>query len=179
MNLFNMIIWLFPIIFMIHDFEEIVFIKPYQKKNKEYINSLRGKSYIPFGFKCTVEVFSIAVAVEFITFSLITILSLIYNSYTIWYLFFAGFAFHLLGHIYLRIKFKKYIPATVTSIIFSPLCFYLLYKITILLGYNLTTTVTLLILSTVITISWVYILHQAMKLFAIWLNKYETSINPK
>jgi len=34
MKLFQIIIWLFPIMFMIHDFEEIVMLKAYQKRNE-------------------------------------------------------------------------------------------------------------------------------------------------
>jgi len=174
-----MIIWLFPIIFMIHDFEEIVFLKLYQRKNEEYINSLRGKTYVPFNFEGTLEVFSIGVAVEFISFSLISILSFVFDYYVVWYLFFAGFTIHLLGHIFLRIKFKKYVPATVTSIIFTPLCCYFVYKITILLDYSLLKTLILLILSPIVTLLWVYVLHKTFKLFGVWLNKYETSMKKR
>ena len=179
MNIFEMIIWLFPIIFMIHDFEEIVFLKLYQRKNEEYINSLRGKTYIPFSFEGTLEMFSIGVAVEFISFSLISILSFIFDYYVVWYLFFAGFTFHLLGHIYLRIKFKKYVPATITSILFTPLCCYFIYKITIILDYGILKTLILLVLSPIVTLLWVYGLHKTFKLFGIWLNKYETSMKKK
>lgn len=174
MKLFYIIIWLFPIIFMIHDFEEIVFIKLYQRKNDEYIKSLRGKTYVPFDFGGSLEVFSIGVAIEFISFSLISILSFVFDYYVVWYLFFAGFTVHLLGHIYLRIKFKKYVPATITSIIFLPLCCFFVYKITVFLDYSLLKTLILLVLSPIVTLLWVYLLHKMFKLFGLLLNKYET-----
>jgi len=64
MKLFQIIIWLFPIMFMIHDFEEIVMLKAYQKRNEAYIQTLKTKGkYIPFGFEGTTPVFSIAVAI--------------------------------------------------------------------------------------------------------------------
>jgi len=35
MDKYNTIIWLLPIVFMIHDFEEIIFFKPWIIKNKD------------------------------------------------------------------------------------------------------------------------------------------------
>lgn len=60
-----MIIWLFPILFMIHDFEEIIIIKSWQQKNKEYIEN-RLQKFVPFNFKASTAAFSIGVAEEFV-----------------------------------------------------------------------------------------------------------------
>lgn len=59
----NAIAWLFPIIFMIHDFEEIVMINAWQQKNKQYIQNMKDK-YIPFKFKGSTASISFWVAIE-------------------------------------------------------------------------------------------------------------------
>jgi len=37
MDNYSTIIWLLPIVFMIHDFEEIIFFKSWMNKNKDYL----------------------------------------------------------------------------------------------------------------------------------------------
>ena len=37
MEKFGIIIWLLPIVFMIHDFEKIIFFKSWISKNKDYL----------------------------------------------------------------------------------------------------------------------------------------------
>ena len=176
MKLFQIIIWLFPIMFMIHDFEEIVMIKAYQKRNETYIQILKTKGkYIPFGFEGTTPVFSIAVAIEFITFSVISLLSVIFDSYYIWYLFFLGYTAHLFFHLKIWISFKKYVPATVTSILFLPISCYFVYKISSVLGYSLLIFLLSIVLSSIVTVVWIYIAHKLMKTFGSWLGKYESA----
>lgn len=35
MNTINTIVWLFPVIFMLHDFEEIIFVEAWKRKYKK------------------------------------------------------------------------------------------------------------------------------------------------
>ena len=100
------IIWLFPILFMIHDFEEIVMVYAWQQKNKQYIQSRKDK-YIPFKFKASTSAFSIAVAEEFVIISIVTIISCLLNNYVIWFGLFIAFIIHFFLHIFMCISFKK------------------------------------------------------------------------
>lgn len=43
MNNINTIVWLLPIIFMIHDFEEIIFIKVWRKRYQHYLDNCTMK----------------------------------------------------------------------------------------------------------------------------------------
>jgi len=161
---------------MIHDFEEIVMIKAYQKRNEAYIQTLKTEGkYIPFGFEGTTPVFSIAVAIEFITFSVISLLSVIFDFYYVWYLFFLGYTAHFFFHIKMWISFKKYVPATVTSILFLPISCYFVYKISIMLDYSLLTFLLSIVFSSILTAAWIYIAHKLMKTFGAWLGKYEST----
>ncbi|MDR1701857.1 MAG: HXXEE domain-containing protein [Sporomusaceae bacterium] len=179
MKLFQIIIWLFPIMFMIHDFEEIIMLKAYQKRNAAYIQTLRKKGkYIPFGFESTTPVFSIAVAIQFIMFSVISLLSVVFASYYVWYLFFLGYTAHFIFHIIIWLRFKKYVPATITAILFLPINCYFVYKVSIMLGYSLLVLLLSIVFSSVVTAAWIYIAHKLMKTFGAWLAKYETANQP-
>ena len=131
-------IWLFPILFMLHDFEEILIVNAWQRKNKQYIEGRKGK-YIPFNFKGSTAAFSVGIAEEFVIISVVVVLSCLFNSYVVWFGLFIAFIIHLFLHIFMSISFKKYVPGVVTSILFIPPCCFIVYKFNVLLHYNITT----------------------------------------
>lgn len=173
--LFTMI-WLFPILFMIHDFEEILMINVWQKKNEQYIQSRKGK-YIPYNFKGSTASIAFAVALEFIVISTLTIISYLLGSFLAWFGLFVAFTLHLLFHVVINISFKKYVPGVVTSIIFIPLCFYMAYKVKtdILLNHNIFTILFCVLISVLLMLSIVYGLHKSVKYFNLWLERYKSN----
>ena len=117
---FKTIVWLFPIVFMLHDFEEIIFFKSWMTKNKgilsERFPKLSKRFFARFE-NLSVQAFSLAVAEEFVLLSAITVLSIIFESYLLWLGIFMGFFIHLLIHMVQWIVLRKYIPAIYTSVI--------------------------------------------------------------
>ena len=66
---FKIIVWLLPIVFMIHDFEEIIFFKSWITKNKDYLSGIIPEFSKRLLFrleKLSVPAFSLAVAEEFV-----------------------------------------------------------------------------------------------------------------
>lgn len=129
---FISLVWLFPLVFMFHDFEEIIFIQWWERKNKLVLI----KKY-PWIFKvvsidlCTAA-FSLAVSEEFIILVLITLTSIIFKWYYLWFGAFITFFVHLIMHLIQWIAFKKYIPAIATAIpsmIYSAYTIYYIYNI--------------------------------------------------
>ena len=116
---FKIIVWLLPIVFMIHDFEEIIFFKSWIVKNKDYLSEkfpkLSKRLFIRLE-NLSVPAFSLAVAEEFVLLSIITVLSVVYESYLLWIGIFMGFFIHLLVHLIQWIVLRRYIPAIYTSI---------------------------------------------------------------
>ncbi|TCO70425.1 HXXEE domain-containing protein [Marinisporobacter balticus] len=138
MNSMNVIVWLFPIIFMTHDFEEIIFISAWREKYKHYLDTCTMKKKPFADFKST-DSFSIGVAILFLIFSFAALFSIIFNSYYIWYgLFFATTAHFITAHFNLTLKFKHYVPGIITAILFLPLSIYILYTATLILGFSVT-----------------------------------------
>lgn len=168
-----MIIWLFPVLFMIHDFEEIIMINVWQQRNKQYIQNIKNK-YIPYDFSVSTEAFSIGVAEEFFIISIVTIISYLLNNYIVWIGLFIAFVLHFFFHIFMCINLKKYVPGVLTSIIFIlPSCF-MLYRINSLLDYHITMILFSALIGTLIMMVNIYTLHKAMKKFDYWLKRYST-----
>ena len=124
---FKIIVWLLPIVFMIHDFEEIIFFKSWIMKNKEYLSEKfpRLSKRLLFRLeKMSVPAFSLAVAEEFVLLSIVTVLSVVFESYLLWLGIFMGFFIHLLVHLVQWIALRKYLPAIYTSIASLLYCFF-------------------------------------------------------
>lgn len=124
---FKTIVLLLPIVFMFHDFEEIIFFKSWITKNKGDLSKKYPKLSKRFFARfenLSVQGFTLVVAEEFILLSIITFLSIILESYLFWLGIFMGFFIHLLVHLIQWIVFRKYIPAIYTSIISLVYCVY-------------------------------------------------------
>lgn len=173
MKFFYTIIWLFPILFMFQDFEEIIMINVWKKRNKHYILRLKEKNrYVPYPFDGSTASFSVAVLIEFIIIFLVCIFSCIFNNYIVWMGLFIGFIVHLFAHIWLNIKFCKYVPGTITSVILIPICIYLLYKSNILALFSVRDIILSIVSACLIILIEVYTLHKLINKFDLWLEKY-------
>ncbi len=124
----QLLIALLPIIFMIHDFEEIIMFKPWLTNNRDELKQrfpkfehfLARRNY----FNLSTSGFAVAVLHEFILISLITILSLRYDTYYWWFGAFSVYTLHLLVHIIQWLIYRKYIPVIITSVLTLPYCIY-------------------------------------------------------
>lgn len=128
----QLIICLLPIVFMIHDFEEIIFFKPWLNKNSSYLSErfpLLSKRLLPRMEALSVQAFSFVVFEEFILLSIITYTAFYFDYYVIWLAVFMAFFIHLLIHIIQWIVIRRYIPAIVTTLLSLPYCIYGFSKI--------------------------------------------------
>ena len=126
---FKKIVWLFPIVFMFHDFEEIIFFKSWITKNRQTLSERfpkLSKRFFTRFENLSVQAFALAVAEEFVLLSIVTVLSVIFESYLLWLGIFMGFFIHLLVHLIQWIVFRRYIPAIYTSIISLIYCVFTL-----------------------------------------------------
>ena len=131
MDNYSTIIWLLPIVFMIHDFEEIIFFKPWINKNKDYLTEKFpkiSKRFLPRFDNLSTSAFTLAVAEEFVLLSLITLGSALFDNYALWLAVFMGFFVHLLMHLGQWIILKRYIPAIGTTFLALIYCTYTLYE---------------------------------------------------
>jgi len=132
MEKYRLIIWLLPIVFMIHDFEEIICFKPWISKNRDYLTEKFpkiSKRFLARFDNLSTSAFTLAVAEEFLLLSLITVGSVLFNNYLLWLAAFMGFFVHLLVHLGQWIIMKRYIPAIWTTFMALIYCIYALYEI--------------------------------------------------
>lgn len=126
MNDFILIIILLPIIFMLHEFEEIICFKPWIEKNQSWLITkypLFSKLVAHLN-EMSVPTFAMLVLEEFILVSIVTITALTLHWYNIWVAIFSAFAFHILIHIIQWIIIRKYIPVIITSLLALPYIFW-------------------------------------------------------
>lgn len=174
MNDIKVMVWLFPILFIFHDFEEIIFMQPWISKNRRYLCErfpTLSKKLLPHFDNITTSSFAFGVAEEFILISIITVVSYMTNWYSLWVGLFIAFALHLVIHCFQTLIVRKYIPAIVTSIICLPICIYIIKHIVQL--FPLGTVVLYSIFGFIIMVVNLGIIHKGMGIFNKWLAQYE------
>lgn len=126
------IILLLPVIFMIHDFEELIFFKKWINDN-EFELTRRfpklSKKLLPHFKNMSTASFCVGVAEEFLLISTISVFAVINERYEFWYGIFIGFFIHILIHIIQWLIYRKYTPSIITSFLVLPYCFYALNEI--------------------------------------------------
>ncbi|PXV67377.1 uncharacterized protein with HXXEE motif [Dysgonomonas alginatilytica] len=127
MDELQIIVWLLPIVFIMHDFEEIIFFKPWVTKNSLYLKKrfpFLDKRLLPRMEALSVPAFALAVFEEFILLCIITFTAFYFDYYSIWLAVFMAFFIHLFAHIIQWIVLRRYIPAIVTAILALLYCIY-------------------------------------------------------
>ncbi|AWI03577.1 HXXEE domain-containing protein [Clostridium drakei] len=122
---FISLIWLFPLIFMVHDFEEIIFQEWWF--NKERLSLLKKYPKVVKEYEqISTAGFALAVSEEFIVLLIISLTAIVFRWYYLWLGTLVTFLIHLIIHIVQWAIYKKYIPAIITVI---PAVIYSIYAI--------------------------------------------------
>ncbi|TQX72012.1 HXXEE domain-containing protein [Clostridioides difficile] len=136
-------IWLFPLLFIFHDMEEIIGFGIWLKKKK----SMLDKKY-PFISKVyknySTEGMAFAVFEEFILCIIFCILTVITENqyvYLLWLGSFIAYTLHLVIHIGQSIIIRKYIPSLITSIICLPISIWCISKSIYIVDCEMSTTI--------------------------------------
>lgn len=117
-----------PMLFIFHDLEEIIGMRIFLDRNEDMLQRRFPKIHRLF-HGTTSEGFALAVAEEFVVFTIIALLALWIDNQFVWNVWlgaFVGLTFHYVVHIGQAIVIRKYIPALATSIICLPISIYIL-----------------------------------------------------
>jgi len=115
-------VWLFPIIFMFHEMEEIIGFKFFLEKNKEELQR-RFPSIYKSCKDYSTEAGAVTVYEELILCILISTLAYLFDTDILWYIWlgaFIGCDLHFFIHLIQMSIFRHYIPSCITSIICLP-----------------------------------------------------------
>jgi hypothetical protein len=141
MNSMSFYLWLLPVIFMIHEFEEIFMVEAWYEKYKEKIKTTWPKR-MPFGLDYAGHLLSarigLGIFAEFLVVILICILCALFDNYYAWWGFLAANVIHMLTlHLRDAIQFKGYTPGIITcAITFIP-CIWILYQSAAIMQYGM------------------------------------------
>lgn len=119
------VVMLVLVAFMIHEFEEIVFIKPWLSRQR----ANRRISSHPFSAMRDLSTSTIAllIAEEFIVFSGVALSAVLFGWYSLFEGFLLLYSLHLVGHILEPLRYRCNTPSFATSILTLPLCVFALY----------------------------------------------------
>lgn len=123
------IIWvlLFPALFMIHDFEEIIYGHNWFKRNIKKIETKVSAKLMAKLIKSldgTTAQFAFAVFEEFIILVSLSILTIHYHWYVFYVCLMFGYCVHAVIHLLQSIYLRMYVPATATGLVTSILIIY-------------------------------------------------------
>lgn len=126
------ILWLLPIVFMLHDLEELIFIKWWLSRNKTTLLT-RYPRLAPFVIShldsLSTQALALVVAEEFLLLSLFTLLAVEYQLYGAFAGFVAVYLLHLALHSFKAILMRQYVPATITAVLTAPYGVYALAQL--------------------------------------------------
>lgn len=168
----NTMVWCLPILFMLHDFEEIIMIGSWKQRFRGQLNTSAGKKQ-PYEHFIDTASFSIAVGLLFLIQVIISFFSVLLQSYYVWYGVFFAFTVHLaMVHIPLTIRFTHFVPGVFTAVIMLPLCIYILFQSAFILPYSIQTMVISCILSGILVGILFMRVNLLIQIFNRWLDRY-------
>lgn len=124
---------LFPIIFMFHDFEEILTVEQWMDKHRTRLESILPKwilKLVQTRFHITTLHFAKNVFWIFLVISLVSVFTILLHHYSIFLILLAVFFFHAFTHLGQAIFLKSYTPGVTTSIfLIIPYSIYAYYRL--------------------------------------------------
>lgn len=114
------VMWLLPVMFMLHDFEEIILMRPWGLRFSAILNDrlpapIRRMSNATLNL--STPAFAFAVMLIYILFAAVTLLCVEFNLYNFWTAILIIYFVHLLLHIGQAIYLRNYVPAVITSVL--------------------------------------------------------------
>ena len=139
-------ILLLPILFIIHDMEEIIGFERFYKKNGDLFEKFPKITMRFKGVKA--DAFALAVYEEFIPFFGVSLLAYYFPNkilYALWFGIFLSLTGHFIVHIGHTVYLRKYIPSFATSLICLPISVSILLRCAKVMTFDVLTIVTIII----------------------------------
>ncbi len=111
----NSFFLLFPSIFMLHEFEEMLLFPHFMGKNQQLQRRFLARAFTPSRFNAIV-------CQEFILLLIVLGLSIYFESFDIYITVIIAYIYHVIGHIFQSIFLRQYIPGVLSGIITAGYC---------------------------------------------------------
>lgn len=116
----NSFFLLFPSIFMLHEFEEILLFPGFMRRNPKLQQQFLAAAFTPFRFNAVV-------CQEFILLLIVLGLSMYFECFDIYITVIIAYIYHVIGHIFQSIFLRQYVPGVLSGIITGGYCTYQIY----------------------------------------------------
>ena len=173
------LVWFSLALFMLHEFEEIILLKAWAGRNRDKIRSLWPRSK-PVGLQLFDEVgyaaapitetASIGICIQFVLIVLLTVCSVLFDYYLIWFAFMVLTPVaSLFLHLRVTFQFKGYSPGFVTAVLTTIATIWVLFRVYALTSYGV---LELVIASVAVNVVIVFL---AMK----YLHSFSTALSTR
>ena len=171
MNIF-MNYWILPILFILHDFEEIILIKSWNKRDKNLIATME-KPF--FGGFFDTSSFSVGVLEEMIILIIISIICSLTENNFLYLSFIIAYASHFILHYRMCLKVKRYVPGVITAILQLPFMIWLIFNYCTLINTHLLSFAFYLITALLISYVNLAVMHKLLPKIHKLLNNYSNT----
>lgn len=149
--------WILPLIFMFHDFEELVFVPYWLKDHNPKIHG-----HVLFGGVNRLDILAAGIWEEFCMYLLLATVAYIMNSPLLVATATLPYFFHLIMHLVFVFNKRTYVPGAITAIIELPIIIVYLYGLTTLTKASLWEWIIVVIIMFVSFISNLKFIHWIM-----------------
>ncbi|WP_059045512.1 HXXEE domain-containing protein [Paenibacillus rubinfantis] len=114
------LVWLFLVAFVIHDMEEVIWVGPWAKRNRQKVVAavpVRMKRSLTQMLNITSSQFAVAVLLEFIVFVPFTLMAAEQGGFFVFLSFNTLFFVHVFTHVAQSLYLKMYTPGVVTAVL--------------------------------------------------------------
>lgn len=150
--------WILPLIFMFHDFEELVFVPYWLKDHNPKIHG-----HVLFGGVNRSDILAAGIWEEFCMYLLLATVAYIMNSPLLVATATLPYFFHLIMHLVFVFNKRTYVPGAITAIIELPIIIVYLYGLTTLTKASLWEWIIVVIIMFVSFISNLKFIHWIME----------------
>ncbi|MGG7177482.1 HXXEE domain-containing protein [Clostridium paraputrificum] len=129
--------FIFLIVFTMHEFEEVLFLTKWTKKNGDLFKNKIRKKPINNIVEAMNEIkFGLIVLEEYILLLSLLIYIVLTDKNIIFLGIVLGYTFHIIAHIVQSLQLKKYVPGLGTGIMSGGVSIFIALKVINLYGYN-------------------------------------------
>ena len=161
-------VWMLPILFILHDFEEMIFMPLWKKRYRQKLETFRKPFFgsVTQGSAFAVGVFEEFIILVFISgFCQITHNSLFYLSFVI------AYTAHFIIHYIMCLQFRGYVPGVVTVTLELPIVLMIIFHYWPS-DISLLSVIVYLFIAMALACTNLKVMHQIMPKIQISLEKY-------
>jgi len=114
------LLWSFVVVFMIHEFEEIIMLKPWLQRHRSELRARFPKvaaRVLPQLERLSISSLSLAIMEEFIVLCIVVAIAAQFALYDLWAGVLIGYLAHAVGHLVQVAIFRRYCPFLWTSLL--------------------------------------------------------------